>query len=126
MVCVFCRIRGLRQTQNPLSEIFATSLFKNLSLRSPVFNRRLSRGHAFKSKFHKRSRRPSFEQEITARRSRNQRRRKTTANRHECSAFIRVHSWLEECSQIRAILNIGTAKITERHSSNQKRPGKNR
>jgi hypothetical protein len=29
--------------------------------------------------------------EITARQSRNQRRRKTTANRHECSAFIRVN-----------------------------------
>jgi hypothetical protein len=73
------------------------------------------------------NRRISFTQEnakITARRSRNQRRRKTTANRHECSAFIRVHSWLEESSRIRAILNIGTAEITAGHSPNKRGPGK--
>ena len=41
-------------------------------------------------------------------------------------ASIRVHSWLEQSSGIRAILNVGTAKITAKHSPNQKGPGKNR
>ena len=41
-------------------------------------------------------------------------------------ASIRVHSRLEESSGIRAILNVGTAKITAGHSLNQKGPGKNR
>ena len=41
-------------------------------------------------------------------------------------ASIRVHSWLEESSGIRAILNVGTAKSTAGHSPNQKGPGKNR
>jgi hypothetical protein len=49
----FCRMRGLSKNQN-LSEIFVISLFKNLSLRSPV-----------EPRCGPSSRRQIFEQELT-------------------------------------------------------------